>query len=123
MPSSLLRLRMPFALRVQKVPIRFRQHILCLAGCSEAPNPAIGRRCPLAGRPNPASHKTWKRAQVSISGQAINPASAKTCNWAQVSISGQALVFVVRDQRWSLMARAGAWTYGAFFAAQARPEA
>ncbi len=38
----------------------------------------------------------------------------------QVSISGQALVFVVRDQRWSLMTRAGAWTYGAFFAAQAR---
>ncbi|KAK9838144.1 hypothetical protein WJX81_003766 [Elliptochloris bilobata] len=36
----------------------------------------------------------------------------------QVSISGQALVFVVRDQRWSLMTRAGAWTYGAFFAAQ-----
>ena len=40
------------------------------------------------------------------------------CHAAQVSISGQALVFVVRDQRWSLMTRAGAWTYGAFFAAQ-----
>ena len=43
---------------------------------------------------------------------------ADGCHAAQVSISGQALVFVVRDQRWSLMTRAGAWTYGAFFAAQ-----
>jgi len=52
------------------------------------------------------------------------PARALSCFWprrAQVSISGQALVFVVRDQRWSLMTRAGAWTYGAFFAAQVRP--
>lgn len=87
---------------------QIRRHTLCLAGCSEAPNPAIRSPC--------------SRAQASVSGKATNPASAKPCNRAQVSISGQALVFVVRDQRWSLMARAGAWTYGAFFAAQARSQ-
>ena len=36
----------------------------------------------------------------------------------QVSISGQAVVFIVRTMSWSLMARAGAWTYIAFFLAQ-----
>jgi len=36
----------------------------------------------------------------------------------QVSISGQALVFVVRTQEWSVMARAGTLTYMAFILAQ-----
>lgn len=36
----------------------------------------------------------------------------------QVSISGQAVVFVVRTMSHSLIARAGAWTYIAFFLAQ-----
>ena len=36
----------------------------------------------------------------------------------QVSISGQAVVFVVRTMSHSLLARAGAWTYIAFFLAQ-----
>ena len=36
----------------------------------------------------------------------------------QVSISGQAVVFVVRTMSYSLIARAGAWTYIAFFLAQ-----
>ncbi|KAK9905489.1 hypothetical protein WJX75_000844 [Coccomyxa subellipsoidea] len=36
----------------------------------------------------------------------------------QVSISGQALVFVVRTSSWSIMSRAGLYTYVAFFAAQ-----
>lgn len=36
----------------------------------------------------------------------------------QVSISGQAVVFVVRTMSHSFLARAGAWTYIAFFLAQ-----
>lgn len=36
----------------------------------------------------------------------------------QVSISGQAVVFVVRTMSHSLLARAGLWTYIAFFLAQ-----
>ena len=42
------------------------------------------------------------------------------CLWrlVQVSISGQALVFVVRTSSWSIMSRAGLYTYIAFFAAQ-----
>ncbi len=36
----------------------------------------------------------------------------------QVSISGQALVFVVRTSGWSIISRAGLYTYVAFFAAQ-----
>ena len=40
---------------------------------------------------------------------------------AQVSISGQALVFVVRTQSYSLLSRAGLWTYLAFFGAQVWP--
>jgi hypothetical protein len=42
---------------------------------------------------------------------------------AQVSISGQALVFVVRTQGYSLLSRAGLWTYIAFFGAQVRGRA
>lgn len=37
---------------------------------------------------------------------------------AQVSISGQALVFVVRTQKWSILAPAGVATYLAFIMAQ-----
>ena len=44
------------------------------------------------------------------------------CFWClvQVSISGQALVFVVRTSQWSIISRAGLYTYIAFFAAQVR---
>ncbi|DBA75013.1 TPA: hypothetical protein ACH3X1_010354 [Trebouxia sp. C0004] len=38
--------------------------------------------------------------------------------YSHVSISGQAMVFVVRTMSWSLIARAGLWTYIAFFLAQ-----
>ena len=40
------------------------------------------------------------------------------CRCLQVSISGQALVFVVRTSNWSIISRAGMYTYIAFFAAQ-----
>ena len=36
----------------------------------------------------------------------------------QVSVSGQAVVFIVRTMSWSVTARAGLWTYIAFFLAQ-----
>lgn len=39
----------------------------------------------------------------------------------QVSISGQAVVFVVRTMSYSVIARAGLWTYIAFFLAQVGP--
>lgn len=40
--------------------------------------------------------------------------------YVQVSVSGQALVFVVRNQGYSLFQRAGSLTYAAFFMAQVR---
>jgi hypothetical protein len=46
------------------------------------------------------------------------PPDLAACAAAQVSISGQALVFVVRTSSWSIIARAGLYTYIAFFGAQ-----
>ena len=48
----------------------------------------------------------------------VRGAMTRTLLYNQVSISGQALVFVVRTQDWSLMARAGTLTYVAFILAQ-----
>lgn len=48
----------------------------------------------------------------------IRGAMMRSLLYNQVSISGQALVFVVRTQDWSLMARAGTLTYIAFIFAQ-----
>jgi H+-transporting ATPase len=48
----------------------------------------------------------------------IRASIARTAIYSHVSISGQALVFVVRCKGWSLLARAGVWTYLAFMIAQ-----
>ena len=48
----------------------------------------------------------------------VRGAMMRTLLYNQVSISGQALVFVVRTQDYSLLARAGTLTYVAFVLAQ-----
>lgn len=48
----------------------------------------------------------------------VRGAMTRTLLYAQVSVSGQALVFVVRNQGWSLTQRAGNLTYIAFVLAQ-----
>ena len=48
----------------------------------------------------------------------LRGAMMRSLLYTQVSISGQALVFVVRNQGYSLMERAGGLTYIAFFGAQ-----
>lgn len=49
----------------------------------------------------------------------VRGAMMRTLLYVQISVSGQALVFVVRNQGYSLFERAGALTYIAFFLAQA----
>ncbi|MEW5300835.1 MAG: hypothetical protein WDW36_003735 [Sanguina aurantia] len=48
----------------------------------------------------------------------IRGAMMRALLYVQVSVSGQALVFVVRNQGYSLFQRAGSLTYAAFFLAQ-----
>lgn len=53
----------------------------------------------------------------------VRGAMMRALLYVQVSVSGQALVFVVRNQGYSLFQRAGSLTYAAFFLAQVRMRA
>lgn len=61
-------------------------------------------------------------SQCMIEQKYVRGAMMRSLLYTQVSVSGQALVFVVRNQGYSLTNRAGGLTYIAFFGAQVRDD-
>jgi H+-transporting ATPase len=85
--------------------------------------PQYARQGPMGGSfkdciANPRRASETVLAQCMVEQKYVRGSMLRTLIYNHVSISGQALVFVVRNQRWSITERAGALTYAAFVFAQ-----